>query len=95
MSHVLLDLTLELLKKLAFNLSHFPAAQACDVNVVARTMAFVVVPVAMDVEQVELVEQAVPLEHLERAVDGDAVNARIDFLRALENGIRRPNAARR
>ena len=81
------DLALELLEKIAFHLAHFPAAQAGDVDVVARPVAFVVVPVAVDVQQIELVEQAVALEHFERAVDGDAMNARIDFLRALENGI--------
>ncbi len=54
-------------------------------DVVAETMAFVVVLIAMDVEQVELVNQAVALEHVERAIDGDAVNARIDLLRQLEN----------
>ena len=86
MSQSLLDLTLQLLKQPAFNFPYLSAAQAGDVNVIARTMAFVIVLVAADVEQVKLVNQAEPLEHIQSAVDGDAVNAGIDFLGAIENG---------
>jgi hypothetical protein len=82
---VIFDLTLELFEKRAFHFPDLAAAQAGYVDVVAETMAFVVVLIAMDVEQVELVNQAVALEHVERAIDGDAVNARIDLLRQLEN----------
>ncbi len=81
------DLALELLEKVAFDLANLPAAQAGDVNVVAGAMAFVVVAVTMNVEQIELIEQAVALEHFERAVDGDAMNPRIDFLGAFEDGV--------
>jgi hypothetical protein len=41
--------------------------------------------IAADVQQIKLVNQANALEHVERAVDGDAVNAGVDFLRAVEN----------
>jgi hypothetical protein len=54
---------------------------------IARTMALIEVPVPVNVQKIELVEQAMPLEHLERAVDGYAVNARIDLLRAFENRV--------
>ncbi len=53
------------------------------------SVAFVKVPVAVDMQQVEFVEQAMALEHLERAVDGDAVYARIDLLCAFQNGVGR------
>ena len=55
-------------------------------DVIARAVAFVEVLVAAQVEQVELVDQAVALEQVEGAVDGHAVDARIEFLRAIENG---------
>ncbi len=62
------------------------AFQAGDVDVIARAVAFVEVLVAAQVEQVELVDQAVALQQIEGAVDGDAMDARVEFLRAIENG---------
>jgi len=53
-------------------------------DVIAGSVAFVVVLVAVNVEQVELVDQAVFFEHVERAVDGDLVDARVDLLGAIE-----------
>ena len=41
-------------------------------NMVARAMAFVKMAVAAKVQQVELVDQALALEHVECAIDGDA-----------------------
>ena len=55
-------------------------------DVVAGAVAFVEVLIAAQVEQVELVDQAVALEHVERAVDGHAVHARVQLLRAVEDG---------
>jgi hypothetical protein len=59
--------------------------QTGDVNVVARPVAFVEVAVAAKMKQVELVDQAVALQQIDRAIDGNARDVRIDFLRALEN----------
>ncbi len=53
---------------------------------VAQAVAFVIVLVAANVEKVKLVDEAVALEHIERAVDGDAMDMGIDFLGAFENG---------
>ena len=55
-------------------------------NVIARAMAFVIVLVAVDVQQIELVNQAVTLEHVQRAVNRNAMDTRIDALGALEDG---------
>ena len=55
-------------------------------DVIARAVAFVEVLVAAQVEQVELVDQAVALEHVQGAVDGDAMDARVEFLRAIQDG---------
>src|SRR5580704_2709025 len=61
------------------------AFQAGDVDVIARAVAFVEVLVAAQVEKVQLVDQAVAFEKVDGAVDGDAVDAGIELLGAIEN----------
>jgi hypothetical protein len=41
--------------------------------------------VAAKVEQIELVNQSVALQQIDCAIDGDARDVGIDFLRAIEN----------
>jgi hypothetical protein len=82
---VLLDLTLHLLEEAALHFPDLPAAQARDVNVVARAVALVKMLLAVDVEKIQLVYQSHFLEHIQCAVNGDAVDLRIDALRAFEN----------
>ena len=53
-------------------------------DVIARTMAFVEVLVAAQVQEIEFVNQAVALEQVKGAVNGDAVDAGINFLRAFQ-----------
>jgi hypothetical protein len=81
-----LDLALQFFKQAAFHLSNLTATQTCDVNVIARTVTFVVVLVAANMEQVQLVNQAELLQHIQSAIDRDAVDAGINFLGALEDG---------
>ncbi len=77
-------------EEVAFELLHLAAAQAGHVHVVALRTALVEVAVAFDVQQVELVRQALALEQAERAIDGDAIDVGIDArglvqdLRAIE-----------
>jgi hypothetical protein len=85
---VLLDLTLHLLEEAALYFPYFPTSQAGDMNVVARAVAFVKMLLAVDVEKIQLINQPHFLEHIQRAVNGDAVDLRINLLRALENGAR-------
>ena len=54
--------------------------------VIAGAVALVEVLVPAEVQEVELVDEAVALEQIEGAVDGDAVHAGIDFLGAFEDG---------
>ena len=54
-------------------------------NVVARAVGFVVVTIASKVQQVKLVNEALLLQQVDRAVDGDEVNFRADFLSAIED----------
>ena len=64
-------------------------------NVVARAVAFVEVLVAAQVEQVELVDQAVAFQQVDGAVDRDAMR-RADRVFARARGWRpRPGGARR
>src|SRR5713226_3828963 len=49
-------------------------------DVIPRPMRFVVVPVAPQVQQIQLVDQSLLFEEVNRAVSGDEVYASIDFL---------------
>ena len=64
-------------------------------NVIAQAVAFVIVLIAADVEQVKLVNQSDTLEHIERAIDGDAVDVRDQFSGRDRELLRRPDADRR
>ena len=79
------DLGFELLVEFAFEFADFSAADAGYVDVVARTVAFVEMAIAAEVQEIELVDQPVLFEQVDGAVDGDQVHARIDFLRAIQN----------
>jgi hypothetical protein len=83
---ILLDLLLQFFVEVGFKFAHFAAFQAGDVDVVPKAVAFVEVLVAAEVQQVELIDEAVALEQIEGAVDGDAMDAGIDFLGPFENG---------
>src|SRR5712692_1948287 len=79
------DLFLHLFVKRALEFAHLPAFQAGNVDVFARAMTLVVVPVAADMQQVQLVNQAVGLEQVNGAVNGYGVDAGIDLARAGED----------
>jgi len=82
---VLRDLALEFLVEPAFEFADFSAADAGNVDMVARAMTFVKVAVSAKMEQIKLVNQAVALEQINRAIHGDTCDAGIKFLRALED----------
>jgi hypothetical protein len=82
---VVFNLTLHLLEEAAFHFPYFPAAQAGDMDMIARAVAFVKMLLTVDVKKVELVNQAHFFKHVEGAIDGDAVNLRVDALRPLED----------
>lgn len=81
------DLLLQLFVEAAFEFADFAAAQAGDVDMVAGAVAFVIVAVAAEMEQVEFVDQTVALEEIDGAVNGDAMDAGIDFVSAFEDFI--------
>src|SRR5215472_6971041 len=68
----------QLIEQLAFELDDFAAAQAGHVHMIAPGPAFVEVTLALDMHQVQFVDQALPFEQADGPVDGDAVDGRID-----------------
>jgi hypothetical protein len=59
--------------------------QPSHVDVVARTVAFVKVAIAAQVEQIELVDQPVAFQQVDGAIDGDAGDAWVQLLRPFED----------
>jgi hypothetical protein len=79
------DLFLELFVETGFEFADFSAAEARDVDVVARAVRFVVVTVAAEMEKVEFVDEAVFFEEVDGAVDGDEMDFVVEFLGAFED----------
>jgi hypothetical protein len=79
------DLFLELLVEAGFEFADLAAAKTSDVDVVARAVGFVVVAVAAEMEEIELVDQAFFFEEVDGAIDGDEVDGGVHFLGALED----------
>ena len=79
------DLGFQLLVEFAFELADFAAADAGDMDMVARAVAFVEVAIAAEMQEIEFVDEALTLQEIQRAIDGYAGYAWIEFLGALEN----------
>src|SRR5580704_491820 len=78
---VFFHLSLQLLENIAHELHDLAATQARHVDVVPVQLALVVVSLAVDVHQVEFVNQSMPLQQPQRPVHRAAIHARIQFLR--------------
>jgi len=52
------------------------------VNVIAGAVAFVVVTIASEVEEIEFVDEALFFQEIDGAIDGDEVDSGVDFLGA-------------
>jgi hypothetical protein len=79
------DLLLELLVEAGFKFADFAAAEAGDVDVIAGAVGFVVMAIAAEVEEIELVDETFFFEEVDGAVDGDEMDFGADFLRAIED----------
>jgi hypothetical protein len=79
------DLFFELFVETGFEFADFTAAEAGDVDVVAGSVGFVVMAVAAEVEEIELVDEAFFLEEVDGAVDGDEMDVGVHFLGASED----------
>jgi hypothetical protein len=83
---VFFDLFFEFFVEFGLEFADFAAFQAGDVDVVAGAVGFVEVLVAAEMEEVEFVDEAVAFEEIEGAVDGDFMDAGVEFLGAFEDG---------
>ena len=79
------DLFFELLVEARFEFADFAAAETRDMNVIAWAVGFVVVAIAAKMEKIEFIDEALALEEIDGAVNGDEVDFRINFLGALED----------
>jgi len=82
---IALDLALQAVEKIALELHYFAASQASHVDVIPLWPAFVVMLLPLHVHQVEFVYQPLALEQIERAINRDPVDVRVDFARAAKN----------
>ena len=82
-SEVRFHLPAHLLQRLAEKFLDFAAAQADDVRVLLLQASLVVMLVALEVHQIELVHQAAFFEQLQRAIDRDAIELGVFFLGQL------------
>ncbi len=71
------DLGFELLVEFAFEFADLATADAGYVNVVAWAVALVEMAVAAEVQEIELVNEAMTLQEIQRAIDGYARDSRI------------------
>ena len=90
---VVRNLAFQFFVELAFKLANFSASHARYVDMVARAMALVKVPVAAKVKKVEFINQALALQQVDRAIHGDASDPGVDFLGAFEDFTRVQMAA--
>jgi hypothetical protein len=79
------DLILKLFVEARLEFANLATAEAGDVDVVARAVGFVVVAITAEMKKIELVDEALFLEKVDGAVDGDEMDFRTDFLGALED----------
>jgi len=87
------NLALQFFVEFALKFADFSASHAGYVDMVARAVAFVEVPIAAKVKKVQLVDQALALQQVDRAIHGDASDPSIHFLGAFEDFARVQMAA--
>src|SRR5664279_2288338 len=81
---VALDLPSYPVKKVAFELLHFPAAQACHVHVITVRTTFVKMAFSLNVQQIKFIDQAVAFEQRQRPVHGNAIDVGIHLRRPAQ-----------
>ena len=75
---IALDLSFEAIEEITFEFGDFSAAQAGHVDMVPLGATFVIMLLALQVHEVEFVNQAVAFQEIQRAVDGHAIDLRIE-----------------
>ncbi len=79
------DLLLELFVEAGFEFADFAATETGDVDVISRAVSFVVMAVTAEMEKIKFVDEALPLEEVDGAVDGDEVDVMVDVLGPFED----------
>jgi hypothetical protein len=79
------DLLLKLFVKAGFEFTDLTAAETGDMDVIAWAVGFVIVTVATEMQKIELVDETLPLEKVDGAVDRNKMDVGIDLLGALED----------
>jgi hypothetical protein len=82
---ILFDLLLEPLKLVADEFRDLAATKTRHVDVIALQLALVIMALAIDVHQIEFVDQPLPLQQAKRSINRAAVDTRIKFLRLAKN----------
>jgi hypothetical protein len=75
---VALDLAFEAIEKSTLELGDLAAAQASHVDMIALRTTLVKMLFSLQVHEIEFVNQAVALEQMQGAIDGDAIDLRVD-----------------
>ena len=79
------DLFLQLFVEAGFEFADLAAAETSDVDVIARAVGLVVVPVAAEVEKIEFVDETFFFQKVDGAVNGDEMDGGVHFLGARED----------
>jgi len=76
---VALNLALEAVKQVALEFRNLSATQARHMDVIPLRPSLVVVLLALEVHQVEFVDESMTLEKVKRPVNGNPIHLRINF----------------
>lgn len=82
---IALNLTLQSIEKIAFKFGDLPATKACHVNVISLGSSLIVVLLTLQMHEIELIYKPVTLEQIERAIDRNSIDLRIQSTRLAEN----------
>jgi hypothetical protein len=82
---IALDLAFEAVEEIALEFHDLSAAQTGHMDVIALGTAFVKMLFPLHVHEIEFINQSMAFEKPESAIDGDTVNARIEFARVAKN----------
>src|SRR5215831_755848 len=82
---IALDLPLETVEEVAFELRDLAAAQAGHVDVVALRASLIVMLFALQVHQIQFVDQPVAFQEVEGSIHRDPVHLRVDLPRSAKD----------
>jgi two-component SAPR family response regulator len=82
---IALNLTLQSIEKIAFKFGDLPATKACHVNVISLGSSLIVVLLTLQMHEIELIYKPVTLEQIERAIDRNSIDLRIQSTRLAED----------